>query len=830
MYVEVAVNLAGPRGSFHYHLPDNTELADLEPGHLITVPFAGRRAQAVVLARDQHSPVEETKPVEGLIDPEPVLTKAQIELARWMADYYHASLADCVHLMIPSGLSQRTDSLYSLEDSDHAPQGKVEARLLDQLKRRGPLRRRQLQRSLSRMNWQRAADRLVDRGVLSRRWVLQPPKVSARHVRTARLALPPEQAQAAFPDVGTTEATLDRRQKILRALINEGEPLEVTWVYAQSGGHLRDLRVLEEKGLVALSEAEVWRDPLEHVEYVPREAPPLTEDQALTWFHIQEELDAPSPKPILLHGVTGSGKTELYLRAVAEVIKSGQQAIVLVPEIALTPQTVRRFLARFPGQVGLIHSQLSEGERYDTWRRARTGSLPIIVGPRSALFTPLPDIGLIVLDESHDESYKEEHRAPRYHARQTAVAYAHRLNALCLFGSATPDVVSRHQSEKDTWIYLPLPKRIMGHRERIERQAERLKVTPKYQAEAGQAQSIPMPQVSVVDMRRELRAGNTSVFSRPLQRALQEVIEADQQAILFLNRRGTNTHVFCRDCGWVARCPRCDRPFTFHGSSQTLLCHHCGYRRANPESCPDCGGERVRHFGAGTQRIEEDLKQMLPGASTIRWDHDTTQKKGAHEIILSHFQAQRAQVLVGTQMVAKGLDLPMVTLVGVVSADTGINLPDFRAAERTFQLLTQVAGRAGRGLLGGRVILQTYHPDHYAIQAASQHDYQQFYHRELQERQRLDYPPFQRLARLVFRHSSNARAEKEARSMLERLLPSLESAGLADQLIGPVPCFFQKERGEFRWQLVMRAPDPSRYLPEALPAGWTLDIDPVSLL
>lgn len=830
MYVEVAVNLAGPRGTFHYHLPENLSASQLQPGHLITVPFANRRAQAIIISLDETSPVADTKPIEGLLESEPVLTPDQIDLGRWLATRYHASLADCLRIMLPPGLSQRTDSLYTILDEQYTPQGQVEKRLWAQLERRGPLRRRQLQRSLSRTNWQRAADRLVQRGLLNRRSVLKPPRVSARHIKTARLAVPPSQAQAAFDQVGSTEATLDRRQKILKALINEGEPLEVTWVYAQSGGNLQDLRVLEEKGLVALSEAEVWRDPLEHVEYVPRQPPRLTDDQLKAWQAIQRELDSARPKPILLHGVTGSGKTELYLRAVAAVLAAGQQAIVLVPEIALTPQTVRRFLARFPGQVGLNHSQLSEGERYDTWRRARTGELPIIVGPRSALFAPLPHIGLIVLDESHDESYKEEHRPPRYHARSAALAYARQMGALCLLGSATPDLVTSYQARQDELNLIELPQRILGHQQRLEKQADRLGVTPKYKPATGQAQSIEMPSVRLVDMRHELKAGNTSIFSRPLQQALRQTIEADQQAILFLNRRGSNTHVFCRDCGWVASCPRCARPLTFHGQSRSLLCHHCGYTRSNPEQCPECGGLRVRHFGAGTQRVETELQELLPGVQSIRWDADSTKQKGSHEIILAHFQAQRAQVLIGTQMVAKGLDLPLVTLVGVISADTGLHLPDFRASERTFQLLTQVAGRAGRGLLGGRVILQTYHPDHYAIQAASHHDYQAFYSRELKERQQLEYPPFTRLARLVFSHTSNMEAEQQATQLAQLLQPSLAEAGLADRLIGPVPCFFEKEQGQYRWQLVLRAPNPAKFLPADLPEGWAVDIDPISLL
>jgi primosomal protein N' (replication factor Y) len=331
-------------------------------------------------------------------------------------------------------------------------------------------------------------------------------------------------------------------------------------------------------------------------------------------------------------------------------------------------------------------------------------------------------------------------------------------------------------------------------------------------------------------MRQELRAGNRSIFSRALQDALSETIQANQQAILFLNRRGTATYIFCRDCGWVARCPRCETSLTYHSANERLMCHHCGYTRKMPDTCPNCTGQRVRQFGAGTQRIQTELEATYPGVRALRWDWDVTRTKGAHDIILAHFAAHRADVLIGTQMIAKGLDLPLVTLVGVVSADTGLNLPEYRAAERTFQILTQVAGRAGRGLLGGRVILQTYEPDHFAIQASSNHDYHTFYQRELQLRKELDYPPFKRLARLVYRNTSASTAEREAGRMHRVLSQTIRSNEARADLIGPVPCFFRKERGQFRWQIVIRAVDPTRVIPDEIPEGWIVDIDPVTLL
>jgi len=515
---------------------------------------------------------------------------------------------------------------------------------------------------------------------------------------------------------------------------------------------------------------------------------------------------------------------------VGECLSQGRGSIILVPEIALTPQTVRRFVARFPGQVGLIHSQLSSGERYDTWRRCRSGDLKVVVGPRSALFTPMPDIGLIVLDETHDESYKEQGKAPRYHARETALTYSNMLGAVCLLGSATPDIVTMFNTHHGDLEKLTLPKRILGHQKRIQDQASRLGIKPLYEKGGGDVASIDLPPVRIVDMRMELKAGNRSIFSRPMQQSLIETVEAGHQAILFLNRRGTSTFVFCRNCGESFRCPRCDTSMTYHKDSTLLLCHHCGYKRKPPVQCPNCQSTKIKHFGAGTQHVETELSKLLPSVRTLRWDRDTTRSKGAHDIILAHFASHRADVLVGTQMIAKGLDLPLVTLVGVVSADTGLNLPDYRSAERTFQVLTQVAGRAGRGLLGGKVILQTYQPDHYAIDAASNHDYELFYQREIKHRQTLGYPPYVRLARLLYRHHSQSAVEKETQRIADQIKQRAKSEGLVSDLIGPVPCFFHKRRGEHRWHIVIRASDPVKLIPESLPEGWIVDIDPVSLL
>lgn len=832
MFVEVAVNLPHVHGTFDYHVPEELQ-SRITIGQLITVPFGSRQAQAIIVAQRAHSEIRDTRPVEDLLDPTPVINTAQLALAEWIASTYHASLIDCLTLMLPPGLSQKTDAIYHLSDAESTGDSAIQDRILNLLKRRGNLRGRQLNRALPHRNWRPAMDSLVRRGIIERKSILDAPRIQPKFVRTARLALAPQTALERVAKIGRLGSLAhQRRVCMIEILIAEGEPLEAQWLYAECGGSLSDLRVLEEHDLIALSAAEVWRDPLEELEFVPTEAPALTPDQDHVWDQIRAEIqsDPKTRKPFLLHGVTGAGKTEIYLRSVEQTLEQGLSAVVLVPEIALTPQTVRRFLARFPGRVGLNHSQLSDGERFDTWRRCRSGDINLMIGPRSALFMPLHHLGLIVVDESHDESYKEQARSPRYQTRDVAIRYSHMTNAVCILGSATPDITSSYAADQKHLQRLALPKRIMGHRRRISAQAQRLGLDIRYQEQQGDSLSIELPPVRIIDMRQELQAGNRSIFSRALTRALAETLDAGQQAILFLNRRGSSTYIFCRDCGWVARCRRCDSSLTHHENDDRWHCHHCGAVSDSLEVCPDCSSPRVRRFGIGTQKVQSEVEQLFPGARTLRWDRDSTRAKGAHEIILAHFAAHRADVLIGTQMLAKGLDLPLVTLVGVISADVGLNLPDYRAPERTFQVLTQVAGRAGRGLLGGSVVLQSFQPDHYAIQSAAQHNYHGFYQRELKLRQQLGYPPYARLVRMVYRHPTNHRAKAETERMATLLDEVTKDLDHKVEMIGPAPCFFERVRGLYRWHIILRGSNPSEILPADIPEGWGVDIDPVSLL
>ena len=661
-----------------------------------------------------------------------------------------------------------------------------------------------------------------------------------------------ERTERGQQDLIILEATLDEVETLLetwrgtaayvtllKAIVDAESRPTLSELREKTGASATRIKRLERAGLVEIREEQIWRDSLRDFDFVSSSPPKLTPDQEAVWEVVagamQVDGDGKDKSArFLLHGVTGSGKTEIYLRAIGETLEQGKQAIFLVPEIALTPQTIRRVSERFPRQVAIVHGSLPIGERYDTWQRARRGEIKVVVGTRSALFTPLPDLGLVILDEEHDASYKQVAwmNQPQYHAREVADYLMRGRGRMLILGSATPDLRTWYRAQKGEFTYLRLPKRIMGHRQRIRQQAKRAGVAARYQPDRADALHIELPPVSVVDMRRELREGNSSMFSRELQTSLDEVLQRGEQAMLLLNRRGQATYVFCRDCGYVLTCGRCDTPMTWHRIDQSLRCHHCGNRQPQPDKCPECSSTRIRYFGAGTQQVDEAVAELFPSARTLRWDIDSASKPQMHYEILQRFIEREADVLIGTQMIAKGLDLPLVTLVGVVSADPGLALPDYRAGERIFQLLTQVAGRAGRGVLGGKVVLQTYQPEHYVIQAAARHDYDAFVDRELEYRRELGYPPFRRMARIVFSSGDSQKAQAQAEAATETLRAILEKQERsATSLIGPAPCFFSRIDRRYRWHLLLRGPDPRAVIKAlAIEPGWQIDLDPIDLL
>ena len=814
--------------AFHYLVPEAMR-AEIRIGQLVWVPFGSRYLQGVVAGFDERSPVEETREIDKIADPEPILSPIHLQLARWISEHYLAPLHLVILSMLPPGITQSVDIIVSaVPEVEPATVTKAQGELLALLRQKGPLTMRQIVRLSKRKDARAVVNQLVSHGWASKRAEVRPPRAKPKLVPVvrARAGLRPDDLPSRSP----------RQRQALEYLRQRGDEwLPLTSAASEAGVPPAVLRALADKGLLELAQRQVWRDPLEGQAFVPVVPPRLTPEQDAAWRAIVEDLAHPAGRPFLLHGVTGSGKTEIYLRAVQQVLNQGRSAIVLVPEIALTPQTIRRFGARFPTTIAVMHSHLSPGERYDQWHRLRAGELRLVVGSRSAIFAPLRNLGLIVLDEEHEWSYKQE-KTPHYHAREVAVRLASLAGATCILGSATPDLESAYRAERGEYVHLHMPQRIMGHRHILEEQSAQLgRAQERYQAaEPGLEETMytELPPVEVVDMRAELRAGNRSIFSRSLAKGIEVALAAGEQIILFINRRGEATFVMCRDCGHVLKCPRCDLPLTYHSAVDDLICHHCNYKTFVPPQCPSCWSGRIRYFGTGTQRVEELVRQAYPRARVVRWDLDTTGGKLDHERLLDQFIKGEADIMVGTQMIAKGLDLPMVTLVGVIAADTTINLPDFRSGERTFQLLTQVAGRAGRSILGGKVIIQSYTPQHPAIQAASKHDYAAFYAREIAFRREHWYPPLSRLVQLVYTNANAAAAQREAEKLHRILTLKIARLGLAEVgLIGPAPAFFSRLRGKYRWQLLIRGTDPAALLRDMhLPLGWRVDVEPVSLL
>lgn len=833
-YAEVAVHVPVNR-TFTYHIPPALG-PKLGPGSLVRVEFGVAMQPGVVVARHDSSDIPETKPILGLLDPKPVMLAEHIDLARWLSETCLAPIGACIWLMLPPGFTGKSDRRYRLKNQAAPSDDSLRGQIVNRLRDKGPQSPQQLKAALPKQPVKRELLRMETDDLVEWESVLSPPAVRQKTSERVYPRFAAEELAARMQQVSSRQ-----QADLLKVIVQHAEePLGISAALDLAGVKSRSpLDKLMDKGLIERRGERIWRDSLRDFDFAPRSPPRLTADQQAVWDVIRRALERAAVSRaeqarFLLHGVTGSGKTEIYLRAIAATLDQGRQAIFLVPEIALTPQTIRRVSERFPRQVAIVHGGLPMGERYDTWQRARAGEIAVIVGTRSALFTPLPNPGLIILDEEHDSSYKQAPpmAEPYYHARESAEYLMARNRGALILGSATPDLQSYHRAQQGHFTYLRLPNRIMGHRQRIQEQAERAGVTARYEKEGESAVHIGLPPVSVVDMRRELRQGNTGMFSRELAQGLRAVLERGEQAMLLLNRRGQASYVFCRDCGYAVECRRCDSPMTYHRHDERMRCHHCGASQAAPRTCPACQSQRIKYFGAGTQQVDEALGKLFPRARRLRWDGDTASRPAMHYKILQQFIDRRADILIGTQMIAKGLDLPLVTLVGVVSADLGLALPDYRAGERVFQLLTQVAGRAGRGVLGGKVVLQTYQPTHYAVQAAARHDYGGFVEKESAWRREMGYPPFRRLARILFSYTDPYKTARQAETGAYRVRQLLRRHDLSGtSLIGPAPCFFTRIDRHYRWHLLLRGPNPAAAL-RALKTepGWQIDINPADVL
>ncbi len=807
-YAEVAVNapVAGPR-TFTYSLFSHQSVS---PGCAVWVPFGPRVLQGVVFNLIDQSPIEAIREILGVIDPCPLLSEAQIGLARWIAEYYLAPFFETAYLMLPPAFERKTLTFVELLPSapEKAPDKltPTQKKLFNFLLKHGRIDSRKLKNRIPQKQIIPTIKQLEKNGLAIKTSELQHERIKGKEVLHVRLAV---DSDTAVNEIASLEKRSLRQIELLKFLIEKGVAVSLAEVAKRTEATSATAQALEKKGLVVIEKVEVRRDPLAHRDFETAIPPKLTPVQKAAWEQIREGLHT-GGQTFLLHGITGSGKTEIYLRALQETIAQGKKGIVMVPEIALTPQTIERFASRFPNRVAVLHSKLSPGEQFDEWYRIREGEFDVVIGSRGVIFAPQPDLGLIVIDEEHEWTYKQHEKSPLYHARDVALKLAELTGAVVILGSATPDLGSYHRAQRGGYRLLELPERVGG-------------------IDGGFTPSLP--RVEVVDLRRELKTGNRSIFSRSLARAIDGALDAGEQVILFLNRRGAASLVQCRDCGHVMTCRNCDVPLSHHSYEEYLICHLCNYRMLPPTDCPECGSKRIKFLGIGTQKLEEETAKAFPQARIIRWDRDVTKGKHSHEEILQKFQSHEADILIGTQMVAKGLDIPMVTVVGVISADVGLHLPDFRAGERTFQLLSQVTGRAGRGLLGGQAFIQTYTPEHYAIEAAAGHDFRDFYEREISLRQRYGYPPFSRLVSMVYTHTNEGKCEDEAQSMVQLLREERDAQGLANlTVIGPTPAFTPRIRGRYRWQVIVRGLEPVSIVSKiAIPQGWTVDVDPVGL-
>ncbi len=803
-YVDV-VFPASVETSLTYRVPEEWRGLAV-PGKRALVPLGRRPVTGYLVGTRDRSPVSDTKDLREILDAEPLLDAHLLELTRWVADYYLCPWGEVIRTALPPGIDSLTRQLVRVTSAGAAAMdgGSLlrpgEREILAFLRVRGEAALPMLTR-----RWGRAravVHALARRGLVELAGEVRPPRIRPLTVPHCFLA----------PDVDPESAPLppraSKQRAILRTLAAAGSALPRAEAAA---GSPAALAALIRQGLVHVRDVEVTRDPFAFPEGreptdLPRE---LTAGQAEAVALAQAALAEHRFLPVLLHGVTGSGKTEVYLQAIQAALAQGRQALVLVPEIALTPLTVRRFLARFGGRVAVLHSGLRGGERYDAWRRIRRGQADIVVGARSAVFAPLPALGIVVVDEEHDPSYKQE-EVPRYHGRDVAIMRAKLLGAPVILGSATPSLESFQRAQGGRYRLARLPQRI---------------------------EARPLPQVEIVDLRRV--EGGDRLLSPALCAALAECLARGEQSLLFLNRRGFSTLLLCQECGSVLGCPRCSVSLTHHATRGRLRCHTCDFERRPPERCPQCQGSRLRYLGFGTQQLEVAVRERFPRARVARMDRDTAGTWQAATRILEDLERGATDILVGTQMIGKGHDVPNVTLVGVVSADMALHLPDFRAGERTFALLTQVVGRAGRGDRPGLALVQTFNPDHYILRAVQTQDYAALWEAESRLRRDQDLPPFTR-AVLAVLSSPQADAAEAAAKEFARLL---RARGIgAGHLNGPAPAPLYRVRGRYRWHLLVRGPDAGRLRTavseagrrlRASPAGrgvrLDLDVDPASV-
>lgn len=825
-WIEVLVDCPGAQGIYTYKLPAELEV---QPGDILTVPFGAQQVGAIAI-RPVDQPPADLAP-DKIKNVEDVVSVGFLPATYWallnrVAEYYYTPLIQVIRGALPPGLLGRSQR---------------RIRLIGEIKRGvdaflSPTARQilQLLQAQSAGDYSFAYIQRQVRGANHGLRELLRVSLVESYLEPPRNTRPKLQKAVTLVGTGFERDVTTRQREVLEVLRRRGGDMWLSELLQICSTSSSTLKALEQKGYVVLQEREVLRTdngPLSAGDQ-PKS---LTGAQSQALATITQ-LDGTAR--VLLHGVTGSGKTEVYLQAIAPLLARGKSALVLVPEIGLTPQLTDRFRARFGNKVCVYHSALSDGERYDTWRQMLTGEPQVVIGTRSAVFAPLPQLGLIVLDEEHDGSFKQDSPIPTYHARTVAQWRAQLENCPLILGSATPSL--------ETWVSV---------REEGGRGAGgvggaggaggvggAISGATYYLSLPERIQSRPLPPIEVVDMRQELQQGNRSIFSRSLQDALQQMQEREQQGILFIHRRGHSTFVSCRSCGYVIECPNCDVSLAYHhteaGATELLRCHCCNFGRSHPRNCPECSSPYLKFFGSGTQRVAQELTREFPQLRFIRFDSDTTRTKGSHRTLLTRFANREADLLVGTQMLTKGLDLPQVTLVGVMAADGLLYMADYRASERAFQTLTQVAGRAGRGDDPGRVIVQTYSPEHSVIQAVQQHEYEPFIQTELEQRAALNYPPYGRLILLKLSSPDAAAVENTAQQVADMLTPQ-DGAMSGYEVLGPAPASILRVSNRYRWQILLKfAQELLPQLPDwnhvrslcPSSVSLTIDVDPLNLM
>ncbi|UII57364.1 primosomal protein N' [Cytobacillus spongiae] len=743
---------------FDYLIPKELESV-ITKGMRVVVPFGPRKIQGFVTDIQAESSFKQLKEIIEPMDLNPVLNDELLSLGDWLSDETLCYKISAYQVMLPAALKAKYEKLIVRgtkqlpEELDALFSGK-DTLQWDEAVKRGYLNVLQKEAAKGHVEVIYRVKAKVNKKKLKH---VAPMLTKEELVKVSNL-LPPQAS---------------KQKQVIDFFIQATQSIELRQLIEKLHVSSATVKGLVEKGVLVEKNVEVYRDPYENREFEKTEALSLTDQQKKAIAPILTSIEEVKHETFLLYGVTGSGKTEVYLQSIQRVIEKGKEAIVLVPEISLTPQMVKRFKGRFGNEVAVLHSGLSAGEKYDEWRKIQRKEVKVVVGARSAIFAPFENLGIIIIDEEHETSYKQEEN-PRYHARDVAIKRGKTHHCPVVLGSATPSLETFARAQKGVYSLLPLSIRMNNQ---------------------------ALPKVDIVDMREELRDGNRSMFSKLLLEKINDRLEKKEQIVLFLNKRGHSSFVMCRDCGYVMNCPNCDISLTYHRFNQQMKCHYCGYETLVPKQCPDCRSEHIRYFGTGTQKVEEELGKVIPHAKVIRMDVDTTSKKGSHERLLNDFQEGKADILLGTQMIAKGLDFPNITLVGVLSADTMLHLPDFRSSEKTFQLLTQVSGRAGRHEKEGEVVIQTYTPEHYSVDLAREQDYNEFFQKEMLIRKTHKYPPYYYVCLITINHEDLLKVVSTTEKITNYVKSRLSNESI---VLGPVSSPIPRIKNRYRYQCLIK--------------------------